>query len=183
MLPARGTRPADAADVAALLCGDVNVKEMQRYFLAFLLLDGSGGAPPRPPASANRPSMPAYAALRLWFELSARPMQGERRPMDGAVPRGIATGTSGAVESACRAALRRLRIAGLPCCWPEDARPGGKNVAFPHVVLTEPQARLMAAAVLVPINEESAARLADSLLVPSPSRESKHQTPMETAHV
>lgn len=183
MLPARGTRPADAADVAALLCGDVDVKEMQRYFLVFLLLDGSGGAPPRPPASANRPSMPSYAALRLWFELSARPMQGERRPMDGAVPRGIAAGTSGAVESACRAALRRLRIAGLPCCWPEDARPGGKNVAFPKVVLTAPQARLMAAAVLVPINEESAARLADSLLVPSPSRESTHQTPMETAHV
>lgn len=184
MLPARGTRPADAADVAALLCGDVDVKEMQRYFLVFLLLDGSGGAPPRPPASANRPSMPSYAALRLWFELSARPMQGERRPMDGAVPRGIAAGTSGAVESACRAALRRLRIAGLPCCWPaEDARPGGKNVALPKVVLTAPQARLMAAAVLVPINEESAARLADSLLVPSPSRESKHQTSMETAHV
>lgn len=183
MLPARGTRPADAADVAALLCGDVDVKEMQRYFLAFLLLDGSGGAPPRPPASVNRPSMPSYAALRLWFELSARPMQGERRPMDGAVPRGIATGTSGAVESACRAALHRLRIAGLPCCWPEDARPGGKNVALPNVVLTAPQARLMAAAVLIPVNEESVERLVGSLLVPSPSRESKHQTSMETAHV
>ena len=183
MLPARGTRPADAADVAALLCGDVNVKEMQRYFLAFLLLDGSGGAPPRPPASVNRPSMPSYAALRLWFELSARPMQGERRPMDGAVPRGIAAGTSGAVESACRAALHRLRIAGLPGCRQDDIRPGGKNVALPNVVLTAPQARLMAAAVLIPVNEESAARLADSLLVLSPSRESKHQTPMETAHV
>lgn len=183
MLPARGTRPADAADVAALLCGDVDVKEMQRYFLAFLLLDGSGGAPPRPPASVNRPSMPSYAALRLWFELSARPMQGERRPMDGAVPRGIATGTSGAVESACRAALHRLRIAGLPGCRQDDIRPGGKNVSLPNVVLTAPQARLMAAAVLIPVNEESVEGLAGSLLVPSPSRESKHQTPMETAHV
>ena len=183
MLPARGTRPADAADVAALLCGDVDVKEIQRYFLAFLLLDGSGDAPPLPHASVNRPAASAYAALRLWFELSARPMQGERRPLDGAVPRGIAIGTSGSVESACRAALRRLRIAGLPGCWPDNARPGGKNVALPKVVLTTPQARLMAAAVLIPVNEESVERLADSLFVPPSSRELKHQTPMEIVHV
>ncbi len=183
MLPARGTRPADAVDVAALLCGDVDVKKMQRYFLAFLLLDGSGDEPPRPHASVNRPAASAYAALRLWFELSAGPMRGERRPLDGAVPRGIAIGTSRSVESACRAALRRLRIAGLPGCWPDNARPGGKNVALPKVVLTTPQARLMAAAVLIPVNEESVERLADSLFVPPSSRELKHQTPMEAAHV
>ena len=181
VLPARGTRPADAADVAALLRGDVDAKDLQRYFLAFLILDDSGDAPP--PASVNRPVAPAYAALRLWIELSARPAPGERRPLDGVVPRGIATGTERSVESACRTALRRLRIAGLPGCWPADARPSGKRVALPEASLTSPEARLMAAAVLVPVCAKSVARLADALLVPSISRESKHRAQKETAHV
>ena len=181
VLPARGTRPADATDVAALLRGDVDAKDLQRYFLAFLILDDSGDAPP--PASVNRPVAPAYAALRLWIELSARPAPGERRPLDGVVPRGIATGTERSVESACRTALRRLRIAGLPGCWPADARPSGKRVALPEASLTSPEAGLMAAAVLVPVCAKSVARLADALLVPSISRESKHRAQTETAHV
>ena len=181
VLPSRGTRPADIADVAALLRGDVRVKDLQRYLLAFLLLDGSGHAPP--PASVDRPAAPVYAALRLWLELSARPTPGERRPMDGAVPQGIATGTTSSVASACRAALRRLRIAGLPGCWPDDVRPSGKSVAQPEVNLTSQQAGLMAAAMLVPVREDSVARLVDLFLVPSASREPRQRPPMETAHV
>ena len=115
VLPARGTRPAHTADVAALLRGDVNAKDLQRYFLAFLALDGSGEA--LPTASANGPVPAPYAALRLWFELSARPAPGERRPLDGVVPRGITTGTESSVARACSAAMRRLRLAGLPGPW------------------------------------------------------------------
>ena len=181
VLPANGTRPADAADVNGLRWGDVSVKDLQRYFLAFLLLDGSGEAPP--PASERRPVAPAYAPLRLWLDLSARPAPSERRPMDGAVPRGVATGTASSVASACRAALRRLRMAGLPGDWPDGARPSGKSVARPEVDLSSQQAGLMAAALLVPVSEESVARLANTLLVPSASREPKHRSTMETAHV
>ena len=181
VLPARGTRPADAADVTALLRGDVSVRELQKYFQAFLLLDGSGDAPP--PARVNRPAAPVYAALRLWFDLSAGRAPDERRPLDSVVPRGIAIGTESSVASACRAALRRLRIAGLPGDWPHEARPSGKSVALPEVGLTSEQAGLMAAAVLVPVSEEGVGRLANTLLVPSPSRELKYRPRMEIAHV
>ena len=181
VLAARGTRPAEIADVAALLRGDVAIKDVQGYLLAFLVLDGKGEAPPPTPSSG--PVSPAYAALRLWLELSARPAPGERRPLDSVVPRGIATGTQCSVRSACRTALRRLRVAGLPGFWPDDARPSGKNVALPRVDLTVPQARLMAAAVLVPLRQESIARLANTLLVPSTSHEPQYQARLETAHV
>ena len=181
VLPVRGTRPAHVDDVLALLRGNVPVKELQRYFLAFLLLDGDGDEPPL--ASVNRPVTPAYAALRLWLELSARPTRGERRPVDGAVPRGIATGTASSVANSCRIALRRLGIAGLPGCWLGGVRPSGKNVAVPRVGITSPQAGLMAAAVLVPVSEDSVARLADTLLVPTVTREPKHRLRMESAHV
>ena len=182
VLPVNGTRPADAIDVNGLLRGDVSVKDLQRYFLAFLLLDGSGEAPP--PAFERRPVAPAYAPLRLWFDLSSRPTPGERRPMDGAVPRGVATGTAGSVASACRAALRRLRMAGLPGDWPDGNRPSGKSVARPEVDLSSQQARLMAAALLVPVSEESVARLANTLFVPTATTlEPKHRFTMETAHV
>ena len=182
VVPAMGSRAADVADVTALLRGDVGVRDMQRYFLAFLVLDGSGDS--APPAFVHRPVVTAYAALRLWHDLSARPAPGKRRPRDGAVPRGIATGTASSVASACRAALRRLRIAGLPGCRtddPNDARPSGMSVALPNVGLTARQAGLMAAAVMVPVSDASVARLADTLLVPSASREPKLPR-METAH-
>ena len=180
-LPTSGTRPADAADVTALLRGDVSVKDLQRYFLGFLLLDGSGDAPS--PPIVKRPLAPAYAALRLWFDLSAKPTPGARRPLDGIVPRGIATGTETSVASACHAALRRLRVAGLPGDWPDDTRPSGKSVARPEVDITFHQAALMAASVLVPVSDESVALLADTLLVPSASRERTYRPAMETAHV
>ena len=178
MLPARGTRPAEVADVAALLCGDVDVGDLQRHFLAFLLLDESGDALP---ASEPQPIPPAYAALRLWFELSARATTVERRPLDGSVPRGVATGTVLSVRSACRTALRRLRIAGLPGDWPDD-RPIGKSVAKPEFVLAAPQARLMAAAVLIPVSEQSVSRLSDTLLLPSAAHEPQYHQRMETLH-
>ena len=181
VLPARGTRPADADDAIALLRGNVSVGELQRYFLAFLLLDGSGDAPP--PAPVDRPTVPAYAALRLWFDLAAQDTPDDRRPQDGAVPRGVATGTERSVASACHAALRRLRIHGLPGDWPPDARPRGKSVAHPEVGITPRQAGLMAAAVLVPVSEESVARLADALLVPSNPREPERRSATETVHV
>lgn len=181
VLPARGTRPADAADATALLRGDVSVKELQEYFLTFLLLDGSGDAAPTAPV--NHSPVPAYAALRLWFDLSAQGPPDESRPLDGAVPRGITTGTQSSVASACRAALRRLRIRGLPGDWPPDARPRGKSVAHPEVGITSRQAGLMAAAVLVPISQESMARLAGTLLVPSTSGEPERRSTMETVHV
>ena len=180
-LPTLGTRPADATDVTALLQGDVSVKELQQYFLAFLLLDGTGDAPPAPPV--DRPAVPAYAALRLWFDLAAQGTPDDRRPLDGAVPRGVATGTESAVASACRAALRRLRIQGLPGDWPPDERPRGRSVARPEVGITSRQAGLMAAAVLVPVSRESVTRLAGTLLVPSNSREPESRSATETVHV
>lgn len=166
VLPATGTRAADAADVAALLCGEVDMRDLQRHFLAFLLLDGSGDAPP---ASAPRPIPPAYAALRLWFELSARTTPSERRPLDGSVPRGVATGTVSSVQNACRTALHRLRVSGLPGDWPR--RPREKSVARPELVVPASQARLMAAAILIPVSDHSVARLSDSLLLPSGPQE------------
>lgn len=178
--PARGTRPADAADVAALVWGDLGVAELQRYLLAFAVLDGTGDAPPA--ADVVRPLPPAYAALRLWLELSARPAPGERRPLDGSVPRGIATGTTTSVATACRTALRRLRIAGLPGKWPDDARPSGRSVARPEICVTALQARMMAAALLIPVGDQSVADLAATLLVPSASREPKPRPEMETTH-
>lgn len=181
VLPGRGTRPANVADVAALLRGDVDMKILQRYFLAFLLLDASGDAPARPGTPADW-LPPAYAALRLWIELSARAAPDARRPLDGAVPRGIATGTESSVASACRAALHRLRMAGLPGDWPDDARPSGKSVALPEIVLTRAQAAVMAAAVLVPVCDDSVATLEDTLLVPPASDEPKQRPRMETAH-
>ena len=69
VLPAMGTRPVGIADVAGLLSGDVSAKDLQRYFLAFLVLDGGGGSPPQPLGS--QPMSPCYAALRLWLDLSA----------------------------------------------------------------------------------------------------------------
>lgn len=180
VLPTRGTRPANAADVAALLCGDVEVKDMQRYLVAFLVLDKSGDAVS--PTGLNRPVASAYAALRLWLELAAWPTPGERRPLDGAVPRGIATGTAPSVASACHTALRRLRVTGLPGCGPEDRRPTGKSVAQPNIALMSQPAALMAAALLVPVCQRSVARLAHSLLVPSASHEPRHQPRKETDH-
>ena len=181
VLPGRGTRPANVADVTALLRGEVAVKKLQRYFLAFLLLDASGDAPARPDTPAGW-LPPAYAALRLWIELSARAAPDARRPLDGAVPRGIATGTESSVASACRAALHRLRMAGLPGDWPDDDRPSGKSVALPEIVLTRAQAAVMAAAVLVPVCDDSVATLEDTLLVPPASDEPKQRPRMETAH-
>ena len=178
VLPAKGTRPADIADVIALLCSNVDMRDLQRHFLAFLLLDGSGEAPP---ASTPRPIPPAYAALRLWFDLSARATPVERRPLDGSVPRGVATGTVLSIQSACRTALRCLRIAGLPGDWPGDP-PRGKSVAKPELVLSAPQARLMASAVLIPVSEQSVARLSDTLLLPSAAHEPQYHQRMETLH-
>jgi CRISPR-associated protein Csx17 len=178
--PARGTRPADAADVAALLWHDITVTELQHYLLAFAVLDGTGEAPPE--ADLGRPLLPAYAALRLWLELSAQPAPGERRPLDGSVPRGVATGTPTSVGIACRTALRRLSIAGLPGSWPDDARPSGRSVALPEVAVTALQARLMAAAVMIPVRQASVADLAATLWVPSASREPKRKPEMETTH-
>ena len=180
--PARGTRPVDAADVVALLCGDVDIRDLQRHFLAFLLLNGCGEAPPPP---AARPIPPVYAALRLWFELSAGATPFERRPLDGSVPRGIATGTVSSVQNASRTALRRLRIAGLPGDWPdapELSRPRGKSVARPEVVLSARQARRMAAAVLIPVSDRSVTRLAETLLVPSAPHDPQYHQPSEAVH-
>lgn len=181
VLPFRGTRPVDAADVAALLCGEVDLKELQRYLVAFLILDRSGDTPR--PTRSDRPVKPAYAALRLWIELAASPARGERRPLDGTVPRGVATGTVQSVSSACRVALRRLQVSGMPGRWPEDSRPTGKSVAQPTVQLMMQSAALMATALLVPVCNESAARLADSLYVPAASDKPGRKSRMETDHV
>ena len=180
-LPTLGTRCVDATDVAALLRGEVNLKDLQNHLVAFLVLDKRGDMP-RPHPSV-RPLDPAYAALRLWFELAARPAGGERRPLDGAVPRGVAIGTMESVANACRVALRRLRISGLPGRWPANSRPTGKSVAQPTVRLAKYQAELMAAALLVPVSRESAERLADVLHVPSASNQPRHQPETETDHV
>lgn len=171
ILPARGTRHAIVKDVTALLRGEVLVSDLQKYFLAFLALDGGVGTQLLSPDSESQPILPAYAALRLWHELSAGPAPTDRRPMDGAVPRGIANGTRKSVTSAANSALRRLRVAGLPGFWSRQTRPTGKSVALPRVHLSSQEAGLMAAAVLVPISRESVDRLAHTLLIPSASQQ------------
>lgn len=181
VLPFRGTRTVDTTDVAALLCGKVDLKELQHYLVAFLVLDKSGNTPRT--TRSDRPVKPAYGALRLWMELAARPARGERRPLDGSVPRGVATGTVQSVSIACRAALQRLRISGMPGGWPEDSRPTGKSVAQPKVQLMIQSAALMATALLVPVCNESVARLADSLYVAAASDKPRQKPRMETDHV
>ena len=182
-LPAKGSRPANLDDVVALLCGDVSVRELQGYFLAFLCLDRSGCIFSSVD-DAKRPVSTAYAALRLWLELSARPPSDERRPIDGVVPRGIATGTPRSVESACLTALRRLRIAGLPRFSAEENRlPNGKSVAVPNVCITPDQAQLMAAALLVPIRNSDVSRLAEMFFIPSAPLKTNNQSRMETSYV
>ena len=185
VLPAMGTRHAHVEDVTALLRGEVSVRDLQTYFLAFLPLDGDGDTAPPPPASQHRSTLPSYAALRLWFDLSARarPRLGERRPMEWAVPRGIATGNSRSVADAARSALRRLRSVGFPGRWPEGTRPTGRRVAVPRVNVTSREAGLMAAAVLFPISSDGMDRLARTLLVPPAPQEHAPESKQEIIDV
>lgn len=183
VLPTTGTRHAHVEDVTALLRGEIAVKDVQRYFLALLTLDGSGHAAPPPPASDHRPLLPAYASLRLWLDLSARPQPGERRPMDGAVPRGIATGTGRSVADAAKFALRRLRVTGLPGRWPDGTRPTASRVAMPRVHVTSREAGLMATAVLVPISCVGVDRLAHTLVVPSARQQHASESKQEIVDV
>ena len=181
VLPATGTRHAHVEDVTALLRGEVSEKDVQMYFLAFLLLDGRGDAAPPPRATEHRPMLSSYAALRLWFDLSARPIPGQRRPMDGTVPRGIATGTGRSVANAAKSALRRLRATGLAGCWPDGIRPTGKQVARPRIHVTSREAELMATAVMVPISCVSV--LAHTFLVPSAPQERMSKSKQEIIDV
>ena len=55
-------------------------------------------------------------------------------------------------------------------------------MAGPELVLQAPQARLMAAAVLIPISEQSVAQLSDTLLLPAAPHEPRHHQRMEAVH-
>jgi CRISPR-associated protein Csx17 len=199
-LPFEASRPAPLADVAALLEGKVDIGEVHRLVPLFALLDwrhaGAEPLPAAPPSHAALPPAyvalrhrrgavvaeacehhaalpPAYVALRLWLDLGIHPPESVRPPRDGSVARLLALGTKSQVEQAAERALARLRITGLP--WNRDPRPTGKAVARFVPVLSEAEARRMAAAVLAPISKVDTLKLSRRLWVAADDRAEREE--------
>jgi CRISPR-associated protein Csx17 len=169
-VPFRAGRTAPLEDVIKLLRGEIDIADVHRLTALFALLDWqnqrtAGSVPVSQPVNtrSSLPVPPAYAALRLWFELGIRP-SGARPPRDGAVVRLISIGGRSQVENAVELALARLRSSGLP--WPDTPPPMGKAVARFGCSVSEQEAERMAVAVMVPISEFSTHTLARSLWVP-----------------
>jgi CRISPR-associated protein Csx17 len=178
-LPFAAARFASLDDIAALLRGDVNVRDVHRLAGLYALLDwqspGTGRAEQSPAtgraevSSAGAPVPPSYAALRLWLELGIDPPSDSRPPRDGAVARLLSLGSASQVERAVSLALARLRVDGLP--WSKDPRPTGKAVArFAATVPADVAARMLLA-VLVPISKDDTLALARRLWVPIDEQE------------
>lgn len=166
--PMAGTRTASLADIASLLWGELNVRRLHEVVTAFLVFDWSDQSRVTwPMLDKRRPLLPTYAALRLWTELGARPRPDARRPLDGEVARGLVDGTNTSVARACKTALRRLRIAGLPgISTPEEPRPSRRAVADPDLSVERVMADRLALATMIPIGKKATEKLARLLLVP-----------------
>jgi CRISPR-associated protein Csx17 len=169
-LPFAAARFASFDDIAALLRGEVDVRDVHRLAGLYALLDWqSSGTGQAAPSSVTRPLPPAYAALRLWLELGIDPPSDSRPPRDGAVARLLSLGSASQVELAVSLALARLRVDGLP--WSKDPRPTGKAVArFAATVPADVAARMLLA-VLVPISKDDTLALSQRLWVPIDEQE------------
>jgi len=169
-LPFAAARFASLDDIAALLRGDVNVREVHRLAGLYALLDWQSLGTGRAAASGAGVPVPAsYAALRLWLELGIEPPSDSRPPRDGAVARLLSLGSASQVERAVALALARLRVDGLP--WSTDPRPTGKAVARLAATIPGDEAARMLLAVLVPISKDDTLALARRLWVPIDEQE------------
>lgn len=165
-LPFDAKRYASVTDVAALLRGEVDAREVHNLAGLFALLDWERTTTLDQALGPTNdtPVPPAYVALRLWFELGIKPPPDCRPPRDGEVVRLLSIGQPLQIERAVERALGRLRADGLP--WQEDPRPTGKAVAWFQATISAEEARRMALAVLVPISPEDKERLSRRLWVP-----------------
>jgi len=169
-LPFAAARFASVDDIAALLRGEVHVRDVHRLAGLYALLDWQSlGAGRDAPSGACAPVMPSYAALRLWLELGMSPSSDSRPPRDGSVARLLSLAGTSHVERAVALALARLRVDGLP--WGTDPRPRGKAVArFAAKVPGEDAARMLLA-VLTPISTDDTLALSRRLWVPIDEQE------------
>jgi CRISPR-associated protein Csx17 len=169
-LPFAAARFASFDDIAALLRGDVNVRDVHRLAGLYALLDWQSFRTGRAAASgAGVPVPPSYAALRLWLELGIDPPSDSRPPRDGAVARLLSLGSASHVERAVALALARLRVDGLP--WSTDPRPTGKAVARFAATIPGDEVARMVLAVLVPTSKDDTLALSRSLWVPIDEQE------------
>jgi CRISPR-associated protein Csx17 len=169
-LPFAAARFARLADIAALLRGDVNIREVHCLAGLYALLDWESLGTGRGEASgACVPVPPSYAALRLWLELGIDPPPESRPPRDGTVAQLLSLGSASEVERAVELALRRLRVNGLP--WSTDPRPTGKAVARFAATIPGDEAARMLLAVLVPILKDDTLALSRRLWVPIDEQE------------
>jgi CRISPR-associated protein Csx17 len=169
-LPFAAARLASFDDIAALLRGDVNVRDVHRLAGLYALLDWQSLGTGRAAASgAGVPVPPSYAALRLWLELGIEPPFDSRPPRDGSVARLLSLGSAGQVERAAALALARLRVDGLP--WSEDPKPTGKAVARFAATVPDDDAARMVLAVLIPISTNDTLALSRRLWVPIDEQE------------
>ncbi|QUV86481.1 type I-U CRISPR-associated protein Csx17 [Chloracidobacterium aggregatum] len=164
-LPFAAARFARLADIAALLRGDVNIREVHCLAGLYALLDWESLGTGRGEASgACVPVPPSYAALRLWLELGIDPPPKSRPPRDGTVARLLSLGSASGVEKAVEVALGHLRVNGLP--WRTDPRPTGKAVARFAATIPANEAARMLLAVLAPISKDDTLALSRHLWVP-----------------
>jgi CRISPR-associated protein Csx17 len=171
-LPFVGARAASLDDVAALLRGEVSVREVHRLAGLFALLDWqpSQATDHVEPSGGTMSVPPAYVALRLWLELGIKPPLDSRPPQDANVARLLSLGGREHVERAAALALSRLRVNGLP--WTTDPRPTGKAVARFHAEIPPDEAARMALAVMIPISRKDTLELSRRLRVPVDEQES-----------
>lgn len=178
-LPYAATRFAPHEDVLMLLRGEVDLREVHRYFSAFLTLDWSRPARGLIHPEARLPVPATYAILRLWLDTGVHPPKDGRASWDGSVAQCLLRGDPNAVFSACRVATSRLRVVGLPSQTSDsETRRAGRAVARPAPVCTADEARRMLLAVLVPINSFDTEQLARRLWVPT----SEDQQEAEASH-
>lgn len=169
-LPFSAARYASLDDIAALLRGEVDVREVHRLAGLFALLDWQGLDGQKGDSIAGETAdpgkvPPAYAVLRLWLELGIRPAPDSRPPRDGEVIRLVNTGQPAQVKHAVARALSRLRVNGLP--WPDEPRPQGKAVARFEPEISDDVAARLAVAILVPISSATTRALSRRLWVPT----------------
>jgi hypothetical protein len=178
-LPFAAARFARLADIAALLRGDVNIREVHCLAGLYALLDWQSLGTGRGEASgACVPVPPSYAALRLWLELGIDPPPESRPPRDGTVARLLSLGSASEVERAVELALRCLRVNGLP--WSTNPRPTGKAVARFAATIPGDEAARMLLAVLVPILKDDTLALSRRLWVPIDEQKPDSSLPYST---
>ena len=182
-LPFAAARFARLADIAALLRGDVNIREVHRLAALYALLDWQNHNQPleteQATASGAGVSLPpSYVALQLWLDLGIDPPPESRPPRDGTVARLLSLGSASGVEKAVEVALGRLRVNGLP--WRTDPRPTGKAVARFTATIPGDEAARMLLAVLVPILKDDTLALSRRLWVPIDEQEPDSSLPYST---